>query len=85
MAFLQSQSLWCIANRTWAHPTLNAAPVVFNQGELGAWDLKDEICNGQITLCLAQNVHTSIVSAIAATTPPDTVCVWRHFLYIPGL
>ena len=50
MAFLQSQGLWHITNRTWACLTLNAAPAVSNQGELDAWDLKDEICNGQITL-----------------------------------
>ena len=44
------------------------APALSNQGELDAWDLKDEICNGQITLCLAQNVHTGIISATAAQT-----------------
>ena len=56
MAFLQSQGLWHITNGTWVCPTLNATAT--NQGELDAWDLKDEICNGQITLHLVQNVHT---------------------------
>ena len=42
--------------------------MVSNQGELDASDLKNKICNRQITLCLAQNVHTIIVSATAATT-----------------
>ena len=37
-------------------------------GELDAWDLKDEICNGQITLYLVQNMCTGIVGATAATT-----------------
>ena len=67
-AFLQSQGLWHITNETWDHPTLSQLPTLSNQGELDAWDLKDEICNGQITLCLAQNVHTGIVSATAAQT-----------------
>ena len=65
-AFLQSQDLWHIANRTWTNPTLDATSS--NQGELDAWDLKDEICNGQITLHLVQNVHTNIVGATTATT-----------------
>ena len=67
-AFLQSQGLWHIANRTWTHPTLAVVPAPSNQGELDAWDLKDEICNGQITLHLVQNVCTSIVDATGALT-----------------
>ena len=67
-AFLQSQGLWHITNGTQTCPTLAVAPTPSNQGELDAWDLKDEICNGQITLHLAQNVCTGIVGATAAQT-----------------
>ena len=66
-AFLQSQGLWDMANGTWTCPTLAMAPTPSNQ-ELDTWDLKDEICNGQLTLHLAQNVCTGIVSATAALT-----------------
>ena len=66
MAFLQSQGLWHIANGTWVCATLNATAA--NQGKLDAWDLKDEICNGQITLQLVKNVCNGIVGMIAVTT-----------------
>ena len=66
MVFLQCQGLWHIANGTWVCPTLNATAA--NQGKLDAWDLKDEICNGQIALQLVQNVCNGIVGMISATT-----------------
>ena len=63
MAYLQERGYWWIVNGTITQPAPPATAA-----EIEAWDVKDEMVNGSITLRLAHNLRTGIVGATSHAT-----------------